>query len=122
MRRGKRMVHRHHAFFLFAVFEERKIDDPEKAQVVRLPHFELTSELQPQVAHQRPYLVAPARHHQERIARLEPRHFRGAPALLVAEMPRDRPLPTAISDLRPCKAEPLPGAHRLGYLVEFATR
>src|SRR5712664_3531461 len=60
MRRGKRMVHRHHAFFLFAVFEERKIDDPEKAQVVRLPHFELTSELQPQVAYQRPYLVAPA--------------------------------------------------------------
>src|SRR5579864_2189246 len=107
MRRGKRMVRRDEPLFLFAVFEERKIHDPQEAQVVRLAHFELASELQTQVAHQRPYLVAPTRHHKERIARLERHRFRRTPALLVAEMPRDRPLPTAFSDLRPCETESL---------------
>src|SRR5437667_8885688 len=102
---GKRMVHGEHPALFRVVLEERKIDDPEKLERGRIAQIEFARELESQIAHQGPYDALCARHQQERVARRKADCLGHTYALFVADVPRDRSLPSAVAGFGPRAAE-----------------
>src|SRR5689334_11221196 len=114
VRRRERMIDGDQPMLILAIFEQRKIDYPEKASSALVAQAESVCELEAQLAKRRTHLLPGARHHQQRIARAGASALRGPHSFLLVNMASDRTLPAAVRNLHPCQAEALLLAERFG--------